>query len=196
MSTSEALISSLCHEIHSNIYLIKPNVLARHREELLSHPELFCFTKQNPQIQTELSLPLSPGLSGEARFRLHKDQVRSRETANRNRPSGEKAICVTVRVWHGSACSWRHVAVLHRRIAACSTFDAWNDITQSMCLSPQSVFSFSVWIFLLKGLSSLDFLSVFLELGKCQRGKLEEPGAEGKKAGGMPQEKVVGGQSE
>lgn len=66
----------------------------------------------------------SPGFSGVGSFRLHNDQVRSLETANRNFASGEKAIWVTVRVWYGNVCSWRHVAVLHSSTAACSALDA------------------------------------------------------------------------
>lgn len=53
----------------------------------------------------EATHSFSPGLSGVGRFRLHKDQVRSRETANKSRELGEKAICVTVRVWHIRVCS-------------------------------------------------------------------------------------------
>lgn len=76
----------------------------------------------------------SPGLSGVGRFRFHRDQVRSRETANRSRASGEKAIWVTVRVWHGSVCSCRHVDALHSSTAACSALDAWKtEFNHSMC---------------------------------------------------------------
>lgn len=98
LSASKAPILSLCHEIHSKTFLIKLNLLAKHHEEILSHPEL-CVALENRILTTKVDpllvktpSPFSPGLSGVGKFRLHKDQVRSRETANRSRASGEKAI--------------------------------------------------------------------------------------------------------
>lgn len=76
-------------------------------------------------------------------FRLHKDTVRSRETARRSCASGEKAIWVTVSVWHGSVCSWRHDAVLHSRTAACSALDACKDGAESFYLYKYKYFSLS-----------------------------------------------------
>lgn len=89
LSASEAPILSLCLEIHSNAFLIKLNLLAKHHEELLTHNELYCILNGVPEITQSLKvdnsfLPFSPGLSGAGRSRLHKDHVRSRETANRS----------------------------------------------------------------------------------------------------------------
>lgn len=51
---------------------------------------------------------------------FHKDQVRSLDTASKNLSSGEKVICVTVRVWKARLCICFQDAVLQRMIAACS----------------------------------------------------------------------------
>lgn len=73
---------------------------------------------------TQMEEPSLPEVSGPQSSRLHNDQVRSRDTARSKRESGEKAIWVTVRLWHGRACSCFQVEVLHNRIAACSALDA------------------------------------------------------------------------
>lgn len=92
------------------------------------------FTEHMRHLWTWLLFP--PALSGVGRLRLHNDQVRSRDTANRSCASGEKAIWVTVSVWYCSLCNWRHVLVLHSSTAACSALDAWNDSTDRFILGP------------------------------------------------------------
>ena len=76
------------------------------------------------RVKRAVSLPV---LSGAGSWRLHSDQVRSRETASRRRESGEKAICVTVRLWHGRDCSCRQEEALQSRMDACSALVAWGE---------------------------------------------------------------------
>lgn len=51
---------------------------------------------------------------------FHSDQVRSLETASKNLSSGEKAICVTVKLWKIKFCTCFQDAVFQRMMAACS----------------------------------------------------------------------------
>lgn len=51
---------------------------------------------------------------------FHNDQVRSLETASKNLSLGEKAICVTVKLWKTKFCTCFQDVVFQRMIAACS----------------------------------------------------------------------------
>lgn len=56
---------------------------------------------------------------------FHNDQVRSLETASKNLSLGEKAICVTVKLWKTKFCTCFQDVVFQRMMAACSFLAAW-----------------------------------------------------------------------
>lgn len=68
-------------------------------------------------FQSEATLPNS-GETVSCLF--HSDQVRSLETASKNLSLGEKAICVTVKLWKTKFCTCFQEVVFQRMIAACS----------------------------------------------------------------------------